>query len=324
MNTPATPRPASTVVVLRPRADAFEVLLVRRNDRVAFMAGAFVFPGGRVDAADRAPSPAPALLEEPPRFSDLSAEDELAYRRAAVRELQEEAAVSVEVGALIPIGHWVTPEIDIRRYDTRFFLTVLPPGQEARHDEGETTEIAWCTPADALARGRRGEIMLPPPTWTTLRQLERHADDGRGARLGTNHAACPDPAQLSSAKDRRACSRCPAIRRFPHRRLGGARGDAVRARGGSRMAASPPLNARLDELIALFNRRSLDLPDGLFDRRTQFLLNGKPFEAHAGPLGRRSAGPDDRPRSGRLPLCDEGAAARGPGRARWSAARSRR
>ena len=71
-----TPRPASTVVVLRPRADAFEVLLVRRNDRVAFMAGAFVFPGGRVDPADRSPFPGPALLAEPPRFSDLSAEDE--------------------------------------------------------------------------------------------------------------------------------------------------------------------------------------------------------------------------------------------------------
>ena len=174
MNAPATPRPASTVVVLRPRAEGFEVLLVRRNDRVAFMAGAFVFPGGSVDATDRAPIPvAPSLPEGPPRFSDLSAEDELTYRRAAVRELQEEAAVSVEVGALIPIGHWVTPEIEIRRYDTRFFLTVLPPGQEARHDEGETTEIAWCTPADALARGLRGEMMLPPPTWTTLRQLER-------------------------------------------------------------------------------------------------------------------------------------------------------
>jgi hypothetical protein len=48
------------------------------------------------------------------------------------------------------------------------------------------------------------------------------------------------------------------------------------------MAARPPLTAQLDELIALFNRRSLDLPDGLFDRRTQFLLNGKPFEAMLG------------------------------------------
>jgi 8-oxo-dGTP pyrophosphatase MutT (NUDIX family) len=175
MNAPAPPRPASTVVVVRPQAEAFEVLLVRRNDRVAFMGGAFVFPGGRLDAADRAPLPAAARLEEPPRFPDLSADDELTYRRAAVRELLEEAAVSVDVGALIPIGHWVTPEIEIRRYDTRFFLTVLPPGQEARHDEGETTEIAWWRPTDALARGLSGAIMLPPPTWTTLRQLEQHS-----------------------------------------------------------------------------------------------------------------------------------------------------
>ena len=153
-------------------ARAFEVLLVRRNDRVAFMAGAFVFPGGRVDAADHAPPPVPASLEGQRRFADLSAQEEAAYRRAAARELLEEASLTVDAGALIPIGHWVTPDIEIRRYDTRFFLTMLPPGQEARHDEGETTEIAWNTPADALARCRDGEIMLPPPTWTTLRQLE--------------------------------------------------------------------------------------------------------------------------------------------------------
>jgi len=54
------------------------------------------------------------------------------------------------------------------------------------------------------------------------------------------------------------------------------------------MATSPRLTAQLDELIALFNRRSLDLPDGLFDRRTQFLLNGKPFEVM---LGRSAADP---------------------------------
>ena len=54
------------------------------------------------------------------------------------------------------------------------------------------------------------------------------------------------------------------------------------------MAAGPSMIAQLDELIALFNRRSLDLPDGLFDRRTQFLLNGTPFEAM---LGRSPADP---------------------------------
>jgi 8-oxo-dGTP pyrophosphatase MutT (NUDIX family) len=174
MIVPAEARPASTVVVLRPLAAAFEVLLVRRNDRVAFMAGAFVFPGGRVDPSDHVTGADYVFLAQPPRFPDLSVEAELAYRRAAVRELAEEAAVSVAVDALIPFAHWVTPANEQRRYDTRFFLTAMPPGQEARHDEGEMTELVWCRPSDAIERCRRGEIMLPPPTWTTLRRLERH------------------------------------------------------------------------------------------------------------------------------------------------------
>ena len=174
--TPAELRPASTVVVLRPGATAaFEVLLVRRNDRVAFMAGAYVFPGGRVDDADASGVREAAFLGESPRFPDLTTADEWRYRVAAVRELMEEANVRVEVDDLLPIAHWVTPEIEIRRYDTRFFLTLMPEGQEARHDDGELTELAWLTPAGALDRCRRGEIMLPPPTWTTLRQIERHA-----------------------------------------------------------------------------------------------------------------------------------------------------
>lgn len=169
------PRPASTVVVLRQAREApFEVLLVRRNDRVAFMAGAYVFPGGRVDDEDRRVRAAARFLTEPPRFFDLSPAEELPYRVAACRELQEEAAVSVGVDDLVPMAHWVTPEIETRRYDTRFFLTVMPAGQEARHDDGEMTELAWESPAAAAGRCRRGEIMLPPPTWTTLRQLERH------------------------------------------------------------------------------------------------------------------------------------------------------
>ncbi|MEZ5288615.1 MAG: NUDIX hydrolase [Vicinamibacterales bacterium] len=93
---------------------------------------------------------------------------------AGVRELDEEAGVRLGVDDLIPIAHWVTPEIEIRRYDTRFFLALMPEGQQARHDGSETTELVWATPADATARCRDGLIMLPPPTWTTLRLLERH------------------------------------------------------------------------------------------------------------------------------------------------------
>jgi 8-oxo-dGTP pyrophosphatase MutT (NUDIX family) len=171
---PATPRPASTVVVLRSGQSTLDVLLLRRSDKVAFMAGAFVFPGGRVDDDDRATA---RKLAPPdggsPRFADLTVEEELAFRVAAIRELHEEAALRLPVDALIPLAHWVTPDIEIRRYDTRFFLAVMPEGQEARHDEGEMIDLRWLSPADAIDRCRAGEIMLPPPTWTTLRQLAR-------------------------------------------------------------------------------------------------------------------------------------------------------
>lgn len=186
--------------------------MVRRNDKVAFMAGAFVFPGGRVDDADRLADPASLCdgLDGLPRFPDLNAEDELAYRVAAIRELEEEASIllarrdgrlvdrhaaeevrqqmgrtaglpaaiearglRLAVDAVLPIAHWVTPEIETRRYDTRFFLASMPADQDPRHDAGETTELMWVGPADALARCRAGEIMLPPPTWTTLARLAR-------------------------------------------------------------------------------------------------------------------------------------------------------
>jgi 8-oxo-dGTP pyrophosphatase MutT (NUDIX family) len=156
----ATPRPAATVIVARPdRADGFEVLMVRRNDQVAFMAGAYVFPGGRVDDSE---------------FAGADTDPLLPFRRAAVRELFEEAGVRVRPEDLIPIAHWVTPQSEPRRYDTRFFLTHMPPAQEARHDDAETTELSWLTPAEAIDRCLRGEIMLPPPTWTTLKRMQRH------------------------------------------------------------------------------------------------------------------------------------------------------
>jgi len=154
-------RPASTVVVLRDpstplraRGSAFEILMVRRNDQVAFMAGSYVFPGGRVDQGDR-----------------LVHDETVAFRAAAVRELQEEANVRIGVDDLHPLAHWVTPEIEIRRYDTFFFLARMPRDQVARHDEGETTALEWLTPAEAIARFRRKELLLPPPTYTTICQI---------------------------------------------------------------------------------------------------------------------------------------------------------
>lgn len=157
--TVATLRPAATVVVVREAANGFEILMVRRNDSVAFMGGAYVFPGGRVEDAEIARGGGDELI---------------GYRLAAVRELEEEAGLRVNPEDLVVIAHWVTPEIEIKRYDTRFFLVRLPEGQQARHDQNETTELAWMTPRNAIERCERGEILLPPPTWTTLKRMQRH------------------------------------------------------------------------------------------------------------------------------------------------------
>jgi 8-oxo-dGTP pyrophosphatase MutT (NUDIX family) len=173
--TPVPPiRPASTVIVMRESspADPFELLMVRRNDKVAFMAGSFVFPGGRVDDFDH---PRPEETVSPAMFSDLTPLEEEAFRRAAVRELQEEANVTITVDDLHPFAHWVTPEVETRRYDTRFFLARMPDGQIARHDEGETTALEWLSPREAIARFERRELLLPPPTWTTIRQLSKRS-----------------------------------------------------------------------------------------------------------------------------------------------------
>jgi 8-oxo-dGTP pyrophosphatase MutT (NUDIX family) len=149
----SAPRPASTVVLLRPAATGFEVFLVKRHDRIAFMAGAHVFPGGRVDGADAA------------------ADAETRHRLAAVRELEEEAGVRVVAEALVPFARWVTPDVETRRFDTMFFVTPLPAAQAAAHDGVENTDSVWIDPAEALASCGRGEILLPPPTWVTLRTL---------------------------------------------------------------------------------------------------------------------------------------------------------
>jgi 8-oxo-dGTP pyrophosphatase MutT (NUDIX family) len=162
-------RPASTVIVMREGPTGpFELLMVRRNDTVAFMAGSYVFPGGRVDEGDRPPA---GDRVPPASFADLTDVEEATYRMAAVRELQEEANVVITVDDLHPFAHWVTPAIETRRYDTRFFLARMPAGQHAKHDEGETTALEWLSPQAAIEKFQRRELLLPPPTWTSIRQL---------------------------------------------------------------------------------------------------------------------------------------------------------
>ena len=133
----------------------------------------------------------------------------------SLRDVIEAEGLRVALDALVPFAHWLTPPIDVRRFDTRFFLTArCRPAQTPAHDDTETTHSGWVTPADALARCRRGEMSLPPPTWTTLRELE--AFRTRGSTLldvGASGGRI-SPARAAVCRERRAevAACCRAIR----------------------------------------------------------------------------------------------------------------
>jgi 8-oxo-dGTP pyrophosphatase MutT (NUDIX family) len=146
------PRPAGTVIVLRGGATGLEVLLVRRNPNARFMGGAWVFPGGAVDRDE--------------------GEGDQALRAAAVRELEEEAGISLgDPEQLVPFSRWITPREVKTRYDTWFYLAALPAGAEAHIDGSEVVDARWYAPAAALEARGRGELFMVFPTIKHLEQL---------------------------------------------------------------------------------------------------------------------------------------------------------
>ena len=207
-----TPRPAATVILVRPTAGrgedlgaGYEVFLVQRNRTVGFMPNAWVFPGGRVDPDDYlAGHPAVWGGDVATLHWGLARDLGIAFQVAAARETFEEAGVwlgtpPIETGAraavnggqvkwveylergatldldrLRPWAWWVTPTIERRRYDTPFFIAHCPSGTEAVHDEGETVASCWLTPRAALEAVDRGGLPMAPPTWWTLTELAQH------------------------------------------------------------------------------------------------------------------------------------------------------
>ncbi|MER6944121.1 NUDIX hydrolase [Nonomuraea sp. NPDC000554] len=72
---------------------------------------------------------------------------------------------------LKPWAHWITPEIEPLRFDTRFFVAVLPEGQRTRDVGGEADQVTWKRPVSAIDLARRKAIFLMPPTHQTLTEL---------------------------------------------------------------------------------------------------------------------------------------------------------
>ena len=148
--------PAATVILLRDTDDGLETLMLKRASKLVFAGGLWVFPGGRVDPED---------------FDPLTPDDHQgAAARAAVREAQEEADLTVELDGLVPLAYWEPPPQTPRRFSTWFFVARAPTGL-VTVDGGEITEHEWAQPSRTLERRDLGELELAPPTWVTLRAL---------------------------------------------------------------------------------------------------------------------------------------------------------
>jgi len=204
----APARPSSTVVLIRPGAEAPEIFMVKRHERSSF-GSAYAFPGGVLEEADSnvhdlctglTSANASRLLE-----LDTGGLD---YFSAAVRELYEEAGVllgnhslsadklgeirnglnegvmrwdafmrdrslKLQCDQLHYFSFWITPDAIPKRYSTRFFLAEMPDGQHASHCGGELTDSCWLSADAVLAASDRGDIRVHYPTRKTLENLAR-------------------------------------------------------------------------------------------------------------------------------------------------------
>ena len=196
-------RPAATVLLLRDGAQGVEVLMTRRSPNASFAPGAYVFPGGGIDAADAATH---HLARRRPGQGDLHLTQAIAAIRESFEELgivlarrpdgrwpdaatlaaldrsapfaEQCAAHGLELAAdaVFVLAHWITDRDLPRRFDVPFLVARMPEGQEPVADETEQFEPRWVRPADALERHAAGAFFMIFPTIRTLQRLSAFAD----------------------------------------------------------------------------------------------------------------------------------------------------
>ena len=178
--------PAATLIVARDRRrGAPELLMVERAGGMAFAAGALVWPGGRIDEADRALAAAiRETIEEtaiPVGFRTAPSPRQCLEIQSALvadtpmAKVLTDAGVVLNGDVLIPFARWVPKFHAVRRFDTLFFLARAPDGEwEPNVIEGECAGAHWLTAAEALDREARGDARLIFPTRRNLERLAQH------------------------------------------------------------------------------------------------------------------------------------------------------
>jgi 8-oxo-dGTP pyrophosphatase MutT (NUDIX family) len=192
-----TPIDAATIVLLRDGADGLETYMTVRAATMDFQPNALVFPGGKVSPGDMeilsddllgqfkaaairetfeevgvllAKRDGQYLAEQD--VADLSAwRKQLVTHTANMDEFAAGSDLALDFEALHLISRWVTPNAMPKRFDTYFFLAEFPKNQVPAPDNYEAVQAGWFTPSEALAKSARGEYLLVPPTYWTLKDL---------------------------------------------------------------------------------------------------------------------------------------------------------
>ena len=237
--TPPDTRNAATVVLLRSIEGLLEVFLMRRATTMAFAAGMHVFPAGVVDpddvsvpvvgqawdeaahrltasedlaralwsAAARETFEECGVLLVSPQVSEVGERWERQRRAlidgsASFSTMVREAQLAVKADDLQPWSHWITPEVESRRYDTRFFVAALPNGQHAHSMTDETDQTHWMAPALALERYEAGELPMLLPTVDVLRSLVPFSTPHDVLKAARKREICPLLPTAERAGDR--------------------------------------------------------------------------------------------------------------------------
>jgi len=195
----AIPVPAATILLLRDGASGLEVFMVKRHHQIDFVAGALVFPGGKLEKGDSdaaldahlegGASWTPAMralgagaireafeesgillardartgaLVSAARLEELQHyRHKLEKREAVLAEVLEKEKLRLALDQLVHFAHWITPTNMPKRFDTHFFLAVSPVGHVGSHDGRESVDSIWITPGEAVSDRKKWNVIFP-------------------------------------------------------------------------------------------------------------------------------------------------------------------
>ena len=203
--------PAATLVVWNDRPAGPEILVVERSAKMAFAAGAIVFPGGRVDPLDRIMAAAQGRPDDAAKITAIRETIEetgvapavlgvdreetgrelqrALHEGASFAELLTTLGLRLDLDALTPFSRWMPAFKQPRKFDTLFYLVAGPAGDWHPHpQEGECVAAEWASPSELLQRIDRGQASAIFPTKRNLERLAQHGTLEEALADATGHS----------------------------------------------------------------------------------------------------------------------------------------